>query len=303
MSSELLVISEKLPVSAAVLPRNLVLECAIPTPGFVQLPISQVRFVAVSATIPNAGDLGSWLGVPKNGLLTFGDEIRPVKLQTVVRGYKPTKTDFLFERRLDGFLPNIISEYSSGQPAMVFCRSAPPIAASGLEWSGLHWARNTGTMTVRRSKVQSEHSVVQLKEGTVDTAANLVEYLSNQGGSYLRDASHAAELVTAARAVKHKQLPHVLRAGIGFHYAAMEQEDRAIVEQLFLNRLLAVRLQNSKNPSHHWKTYPDYQKQFLHGNSKSILWRSCHMHWDLHMDESPHFSWPLWFPLISTILA
>lgn len=81
-----------------------------------------MRYVAVSATIPNAKDLASWLNVPASGLFTFGDEIRPVKLQTVVRGYTPTKTDFLFERRLNTFLPGVIAEFSSGQPAMVFCR-------------------------------------------------------------------------------------------------------------------------------------------------------------------------------------
>lgn len=32
----------------------------------------------------------------------------------------------------------------------------------------------------------------------------------------------------------------VLRAGVGFHYAALEPEDRANVEQLFLNRTLLV---------------------------------------------------------------
>ena len=88
----------------------------------VQLPIARVRFVAVSATIPNLQDLGSWLDVPPDCLFSFGDEIRPVKLQTIVRGYTPTKTDFLFEKRLDGFLPGIINDYSSGQPSMVFCR-------------------------------------------------------------------------------------------------------------------------------------------------------------------------------------
>ena len=87
-----------------------------------QLPIANVRFVAISATIPNARDLASWLNAPAKCLFCFGDEIRPVKLQTVVRGYMQTKTDFLFEKRLDSFLPGILQDYSSGQPAMVFCR-------------------------------------------------------------------------------------------------------------------------------------------------------------------------------------
>ena len=55
-------------------------------------PISGVRFVAVSATIPNVRDLAQWLGAPPSGTRSFGEEMRPVKLRTVVRGYNPTKT-------------------------------------------------------------------------------------------------------------------------------------------------------------------------------------------------------------------
>jgi hypothetical protein len=35
----------------------------------------------------------------------YGEEMRAVKLVTSVRAYAPTKTDFLFERRLNDYLP------------------------------------------------------------------------------------------------------------------------------------------------------------------------------------------------------
>lgn len=87
-----------------------------------QTAIAAVRFVAISATIPNARDVAAWLGAPPAGLLMFGEEVRPVKLKTIVRGYAPLKNDFLFERRLNSILPQIISEHSCGQPTLVFCR-------------------------------------------------------------------------------------------------------------------------------------------------------------------------------------
>lgn len=40
--------------------------------------------------------------------------MRPVKLHTIIRGYNPTKTPFLFERRLNDYLPGIIAEFSKG---------------------------------------------------------------------------------------------------------------------------------------------------------------------------------------------
>ncbi len=42
-----------------------------------------LRFVALSATIPNIDDLGTWLDVPQDCRLLFGEECRPVKVQTI----------------------------------------------------------------------------------------------------------------------------------------------------------------------------------------------------------------------------
>ena len=43
--------------------------------------------------------------------------------RTVVRSFAPAKNDFLFERRLNDYLPAIIQEHSRGRPALVFCAS------------------------------------------------------------------------------------------------------------------------------------------------------------------------------------
>ncbi len=50
--------------------------------------------------------------------------MRPVKLRTIVKGYAPTKTDFLFERRLNDYIYSVVSERSKGKPSLVFCRWA-----------------------------------------------------------------------------------------------------------------------------------------------------------------------------------
>jgi replicative superfamily II helicase len=84
-----------------------------------------VRYVAVSATIPNVHDIAQWLRAPAAGLLVFGEDMRPVRLVTHVRGYAQTSNDFLFERRLNDYLPGIVTEFSRGKPALIFCRRAP----------------------------------------------------------------------------------------------------------------------------------------------------------------------------------
>lgn len=45
------------------------------------LPASRMRFIALSATLPNANDFGSFLGAD---VFRFGDEYRPVSLQVRV---------------------------------------------------------------------------------------------------------------------------------------------------------------------------------------------------------------------------
>ena len=49
------------------------------------MPLGSVRFVAVSATIPNVKDIAQWLLVPPAGLKEFGEEVRPVRLRTIVK--------------------------------------------------------------------------------------------------------------------------------------------------------------------------------------------------------------------------
>ncbi|KAI8541452.1 hypothetical protein RHMOL_Rhmol08G0061800 [Rhododendron molle] len=60
-----------------------------------------VRFLAVSATIPNICDLAEWLTVPIHGIKRFGEEMRPVKLTTRVF--------------------DLLMQYSRGKSALIFC--------------------------------------------------------------------------------------------------------------------------------------------------------------------------------------
>jgi ATP-dependent DNA helicase HFM1/MER3 len=68
---------------------------------------SDVRFVALSATVPNSGDICFWLGknpttpdAPAN-LEVFGPEFRPVQLQRYVYGFQWNGNEFQFDKTLD----------------------------------------------------------------------------------------------------------------------------------------------------------------------------------------------------------
>lgn len=68
---------------------------------------SNVRFIALSATVPNSADVAKWLGKsPQNQNLPaheerFGEEFRPVKLQKFVYGLQYRGNDFGFEGACD----------------------------------------------------------------------------------------------------------------------------------------------------------------------------------------------------------
>lgn len=68
---------------------------------------SNVRFIALSATVPNSADVAKWLGKsPNNQNLSaheerFGEEFRPVKLQKFVYGLHYRGNDFGFEGACD----------------------------------------------------------------------------------------------------------------------------------------------------------------------------------------------------------
>jgi ATP-dependent DNA helicase HFM1/MER3 len=68
---------------------------------------SDVRFIALSATIPNSEDIATWLGKDsmhqhvRAPLERFGETFRPVRLQKHVVGFQTTSNDFAFENLLD----------------------------------------------------------------------------------------------------------------------------------------------------------------------------------------------------------
>ncbi len=49
-------------------------------PSLAGAALGRLRFVAVSATIPNVADVGAWLGAPPGHAPAFGDEYRACAL-------------------------------------------------------------------------------------------------------------------------------------------------------------------------------------------------------------------------------
>lgn len=162
-----------------------------------------VRFVALSATVPNFQDVASWLGKssmePAFPASTekFGEEFRPVRLRKYVCGYSSnSNNDWAFEKQLNDKLPDVISKYSERKPIMIFCAT-------------------------RRS--------------CIVTAKLLGSWSSTRNGQNSCWTPPLLDLV-----VQDKELRDVVASGIAFHHAGLSQDDRSKVEAAFLRGSISV---------------------------------------------------------------
>ncbi|KAK4282378.1 hypothetical protein QN277_013762 [Acacia crassicarpa] len=160
-------------------------------------PLAQVRFLAVSATIPNIEDLAEWLVVPAQGIKRFGEEMRPVKLTTKVFGYAPAKNDFLFEKRLQNYIFDILMQYSRGKSALIFCST---------------------------------------RKGAQEAAQRLSQIAMTFGHSnpFIKNKEQQDRLREASLSCSDKQMQSYIHYGVGFHNGGLCLKDRNLVEGLFL---------------------------------------------------------------------
>ena len=89
-------------------------------------------------------------------------------------------------------------------------------------------------------------SICSSRKGACDTALHLLnttcnKFLPGRISAYVADAHQQEQLRQASSQMIDKQLQRVVQAGIGFHNAAVEAQDRNLVEQLFRASMLQVR--------------------------------------------------------------
>lgn len=169
-----------------------------------RLPGSKLRIIAASGTIPNIDDLGDWLKVDANMRKIFSQSYRPVPLDVKVLGYKP-KNVWKFDAYLDDRLFQVIQEYSSGRPALVFC----PTKRSCF----------TAATAVSR-KLRHGMSNFSLRENAF--------------------CWKQKQLLAVAMKMFDKTARDLLSQGLAVHHGDLSTEHRDTVERLFGARILNV---------------------------------------------------------------
>ncbi|KAL4808258.1 Sec63 Brl domain-containing protein [Aspergillus unguis] len=163
---------------------------------------SNVRFVALSATIPNSEDIATWIGrnatsqhVPAHRE-HFGEEFRPVKLQKFVYGHQSHGNDFAFDKLLNSKLPDVISTHSAKKPIMIFC-------------------------CTRNSAVTTAKELARLWT------------MSNHPARMWKGPNKPM-------AVSNADLKTTTAAGVAFHHAGLEPADRQQVENGYLEGKISI---------------------------------------------------------------
>ena len=163
---------------------------------------AQVRFVSLSATVPNSQDIAVWLGRDHaNGHLpahreVFGEEFRPVKLQKHVYGFEGNANGFAFDTMLESKMLVLVAKHTHKKPIMVFCftrRSCESTAAKLAQW----WA----------ASAESERAWPR--------------------------PSQKIKVIS-------KELMPLVANGVAFHHAGLDVQDRTVIENAFLTSQLNV---------------------------------------------------------------
>ncbi|RAH84441.1 P-loop containing nucleoside triphosphate hydrolase protein [Aspergillus japonicus CBS 114.51] len=163
---------------------------------------SNVRFVALSATVPNSEDIATWLGRDATNQHLpaqrehFDESFRPVKLQKFVYGYRSQGNDFAFDKMCNTKLPDLIKTHSCKKPIIVFCCTRLSAVSTAKELARL-WSMS-------------------------NPPARLWKGASRHLGAHNAD------------------LEGILTAGVAFHHAGLDSEDRRTVETGFLQGHISI---------------------------------------------------------------
>lgn len=163
---------------------------------------AKVRFLALSATIPNSNDIAAWLGKSHTSPQepahreVFGEECRPVRLAKVVYGFDCKMGDHPFDAFLNGQLWKHIAKHSQQKPLLIFCMT---------------------------------------RKSCRDAAEQLAkEWCQRQTPARLWPEPAKRIPVIDAK------LQELVRYGVAFHHAGLDSDDRKAIQQAFEEGSLSV---------------------------------------------------------------
>uniref|UniRef100_A0A453MS81 Helicase C-terminal domain-containing protein n=1 Tax=Aegilops tauschii subsp. strangulata TaxID=200361 RepID=A0A453MS81_AEGTS len=162
---------------------------------------SNIRIVALSASLGNAKDLGEWIGATAHGLFNFPPAVRPVPLEIHIQGVDIANFEARMQAMAKPTYTAITQHAKSGKPALVF---------------------------------------VPTRKHARLTALDLCAYSSAEGGGTPFLLGSQDEMDTFIGGVNEETLKNTLRCGVGYLHEGLSDLDQELVTQLFLGGRIQV---------------------------------------------------------------
>jgi len=186
--------------------RGPVLECLVSRIiRQVEASAEPVRLVGLSATLPNYGDVATFLRVkPDKGMFFFDHTYRPVPLQMQYIGITERNAFKRFQLQNEICFEKAISQRRNGNQMLIF----------------VHSRAETGKTAKALRDIALERDELSM---------------------FVREGGATQEILREELAgVKHADLKEVLQYGFAIHHAGMARVDRELVEDLFADGHISV---------------------------------------------------------------
>ncbi|CAK9814213.1 Activating signal cointegrator 1 complex subunit 3 [Anthophora plagiata] len=181
--------------------RGPVLEVIISRTNFISCHTSKkLRIIGLSTALANAMDLANWLGIGEMGLYNFRPSVRPVPLEIHINGF-PGKNYCPRMATMNRPTFQAIKQHAPSSPSLVFVSS---------------------------------------RKQTRLTALDLIAYLAAENNPKQWLHMFEEELNSILDHLRDSDLKLTIAFGIGLHHAGLQDKDRKIVEELFVNNKIQV---------------------------------------------------------------
>jgi activating signal cointegrator complex subunit 3 len=182
--------------------RGPVLEIIVSRMRFIATQMNRdVRFVGLSTALANPRDLADWLGIGEVGVYNFRPSVRPVPMSIHIQGF-PDKNYCPRMASMNKPCYAAIMEHSPTKPTLIFVSSR------------------------RQTRL---------------TALDLIAYCAADLDQPKRFLSMPEEeMLNIVDTIRDGALRDTLVFGVGIHHAGLDNNDRLVVEDLFLNNKIQV---------------------------------------------------------------
>ncbi|XP_017488829.1 PREDICTED: probable ATP-dependent DNA helicase HFM1, partial [Rhagoletis zephyria] len=190
-----------------------------------QLVLPPLRFIAISATVPNVSDVAAWLDSSNGMGVTISQNLRPVKLEKIVLGYDPIPSarasEYRFEIQLSYKVEAIIRAHSDSKPVIVFSSTRKSVEFTAKVLA----ASNETYFFSDNHRDEYFNEVSKLINANFDISSGFI--YDNE--SYF----------------KNVDLKTCLASGVGFYHSGMDPAERRLLEKLFAKSLIPVLVSTS----------------------------------------------------------